>query len=389
MVLISKITLVTRNARDKVQVAVASLTQNGNSFIINRKTGQYQGKMSEQPELIIERGKAKRSVIQQAELEFNSIINKYMDKGYKKFSDITPYKFEDVRPADMDEIVPSLKSDQQGNLKPMLAKSSDKCQNSVLQKPMYCSRKLNGLRCMMKWNGEGVSTISRGGKNYNVSTSKLMEEVSAYLVDHQDIILDGELYARGHYLQEISGIARLQTWEDRCDILEYWIYDVAQGDKTFIERYEILQELQEFFENSVKIKVIDHYLTESWEQIQRLHDAWVLEGFEGLVARKPDKVYEFGKRSSTMIKVKMYQEDEFEILDYAEKLRDEDFCFIMQTSGGQVFEAKPIGTKEMKAEYIADMDNIIGKMATVKYFELSKDGTPLQAIFQAVRYDLY
>jgi hypothetical protein len=30
------------------------------------------------------------------------------------------------------------------NLKPMLAKSSDKCQNSVLDKPMWCSRKLNG-----------------------------------------------------------------------------------------------------------------------------------------------------------------------------------------------------------------------------------------------------
>ena len=88
-----------------------------------------------------------------------------------------------------------------------------------------------------------------------------------------------------------------------------------------------------------------------------------------------------------MIKVKMYQEEEFEIIDYSEKLRDEDFCFICKTKEGKVFEAKPIGTREQKSEYLEDMDNIIGKLGTVKFFEWSKDGVPLQPVFQTVRYD--
>jgi len=390
MVLISEIVLVTRNARDKIQVIIASLNQDGNSFLINRSTGQYQGKMTDQPELTIAKGKAKRSVIQQAELEFNSIINKYMDKGYKKLSTLTPMKFDDIKPSALDLLVPSMKSDQAGNLKPMLAKSSDKCQNSVLQKPMWCSRKLNGVRCMVKWNEEidEPITVSRGGKNYDVSAQIIIAELAEYLSENPNIVFDGELYVHGQFLQKISGIARLETWEPRCESLEYWVYDLAIPDKTFEERLEILKDLEEHFKDSKKIKIQEHVLTNSWEQIQRLHDKWVLDGFEGLVARKPDKEYEFGKRGSTMIKVKMYQEDEFEIIDYAEKLRDEDFCFILQTKEGIVFEAKPIGTREMKAEYIEDMDNIIGKMGTVKYFEFSEDGTPLQAIFQAVRYDL-
>lgn len=390
MVVITEIVLVTRNARDKIQVITASLSQESNVFLIHRNTGQYKGKITQQPVLIIERGKAKRSVIEQAELEFNSIINKYMDKGYKKLSSLTSTPFDELSEEELNELVSSLKTDQSGNLKPMLAKSSDKVQNSVLDKPMFCSRKLNGVRCMMRWSDEDqkVITISRGGKNYNNSTSHITKELTEYLKDNPEIILDGELYIHGKYLQTISGIARLETWEPRCDELEYWIYDLAIPNKVFTDRLVKLTDVEIIAEKSTKIKVLEHILTDSWSKIQKLHDKWVAEGFEGLVARKPDKFYEFGKRGSTMIKVKMYQEDEFEIIDFSEKLRDEDFCFICQTKDGVVFEAKPIGTREMKDEYLNDMDNIIGKMGTVKYFEMSKEGTPLQAIFQAVRYDL-
>lgn len=390
MVLISEIILVTRNARDKIQVAIASLNQDGNTFIINRSTGQYQGKMTEQPELIIEKGKAKRSVIQQAELEFNSIISKYLDKGYKKLSGLTSQKFEEIKPLEMNELVSTLKTDTNGNLKPMLAKSSDKCQNSVLQKPMWCSRKLNGVRMMDKYRVDldSLMTVSRGGKNYDVSATSINEELYEYLKEHPNLVFDGELYVHGMHLQTISGIARLQTWEPRCEQLQYWIYDLAIPDMTFEDRLVLLKEAQEYFKDSKKIKVLDHVLTTSWGQIQDLHNKWVEEGFEGLVARKPDKFYEFGKRGSTMIKVKMYKDDEFEIIDYAEKLREEDFCFICKTKEGVVFEAKPTGSRELKTWYIENMDDIIGRMGTVKFFEYSKEGTPLQAIFQAVRYDL-
>lgn len=380
--------LVTRNARDKVQVVITELDQSGNSFIIRRTTGQYQGKMINQPELLIEKGKAKRSVIQQADLEYNSIINKYLDKGYKKLSSLTPKKFEELTSEEIDNLVPTIKSDSSGNLKPMLAKSYDKCQNSVLNKPMFCSRKLNGVRCMIKLDDDGnVTTVSRGGKNYNVSAQKIMKEVEPFLKAHPDYILDGELYRHGHYLQELSGIARLQEWEDRCEILEYWIYDIASDKIQFNERYDMLMDMQDEFKDLKKVKVIDHELTNSWDEIQRLHDKWVKEGYEGLVARKPDKVYEFGKRGSTMIKVKQYQDDEFTIIDYKDGLRDEDFCFICETKDGKPFAAKPIGDRELKAEYIKNIDDIIGKKGTVKFFEISKDGLPQQPIFQAVRYD--
>ena len=386
---VNELYLVSRNARDKVQVVLTTLDQNGNTFVIKRITGQYNGKMTDQPLLVIEKGKAKRSVIEQANLEYNSIINKYLDKGYKKLSDLTNKKLSELSEEELDLIVPSLKSDSNGNLKPMLAKSSNDCQNSVLDKPKRCSKKLNGVRCMMKWDSEknDVVTVSRGGKNYDIASTEIRKELYDFFSSNQNIILDGELYKHGIHLQTISGIARKKTWDEKCNQLEFWIYDIADSSLTFEERYDILEDLRlNKLKDLHKVKVLEHFLTNSWIEIKTLHDKWISEGYEGLVARKLDKVYEFGKRSSTMIKVKEYKDDEFKIVDYKDGLRDEDFCFICETKDGKLFSAKPIGDRELKTWYMNNINDIIGLYGKVKYFELSKDGIPQQTIFQAVRY---
>lgn len=385
MVVLQDIYLVARNARDKVQQIRAKLMQEGNIFVIQRITGQYLGKQTEQPELIIDKGKAKRSTLEQAELQFNSIINKYLDKGYKKISDLTKTPFEDISESEMNNLVPSIKTDSNGFLKPMLAKDSNKCQTSVLNKRLLCSTKLNGVRCLMQFSEGKIHAISRGGKEYNVPTTLIREALEDFFKEHPSVILDGELYNHGHHLQELSGIARLKEWEDRCNILEYWIYDIADSTKTFEERLEFLMLLKDKLKGISKIKVIDHIETNSFKEIQDLHNKWVKEGYEGLVARKPNSTYQFGKRGSDMIKVKEYMEQEFEIIDYKDGLRDEDFCFILQTEDGKPFAAKPIGDRELKDRYLRDIDEIIGKQGTVKFFEWSREGVPQQPIFQVVR----
>ena len=52
-----------------------------------------------------------------------------------------------------------------------------------------------------------------------------------------------------------------------------------------------------------------------------------VKGFEGVVIRNPSKLYGFGKRTNDMIKIKEYQDAEFEITGISEGLRDEDMCF--------------------------------------------------------------
>ena len=318
-------------------------------------------------------------------MEFNSIVKKYKDKGYKDIKELTNIPFDKISIADMDSVVPTIKTDSDGFMKPQLAKDSNKVQSSVLNKPMDCSRKLDGVRCMMLTKEEEIRSISRGGKDYDVSSKHIQDELAEFFIKNPTIILDGELYNHGHHLQELSGIARLKTWEPRCLKLEYWIYDIADANLTFEQRHARLKELEEEFKDMEYVKVIEHIRTESYAEIQALHTKWVEEGYEGLVARKPAAKYAFGKRGSNMIKVKEYMEEEFEIIDYVDGLRDEDFCFILETKEGKTFKAKPVGDRALKAQYMEDMDTIIGKSGTVKFFDWTIDGIPSQPIFQVIR----
>lgn len=389
MVLVNNTVLVIRNARDKVQTSEFYLEQHGNSYIIKRFTGQFGGKITEQPQKVIEQGKVKRSVLQQAELEYNSLVKKSMDKGYKKLSDLTKTKFSDITAEELDTIVPRLKTDANGEIKPQLAKSYTDCTPNIFEKPMWCSRKLDGVRCMMRYDQENevIKTISRGGKDYDAATTHLRENETLIELfkKYPDLILDGELYYHGWSLQKISGTCRLQNWEERCGKIEYWIYDFVDDTKTFNVRLDSLMDFESYFENESQIVIVEHKLLTGWANVKKYHDKFVNEGFEGLVARKSDKKYAPGKRNSDWIKVKDYKDSEFEIVGIEEGLRDEDMCFTLKTNKGKIFKAKPIGPRELKYEYLDNWQDYVGKMATVKYFAMSEDGIPTQPVLKSIR----
>lgn len=70
--------------------------------------------MSQQPLITITKGKVKRTLEEQALLQYNSIIKKYLDKGYKKIDMI-----EEI---DLEKVVPKQVTDTVGIAKPMLCK---------------------------------------------------------------------------------------------------------------------------------------------------------------------------------------------------------------------------------------------------------------------------
>ena len=392
--------LITLNSRGKVQVVDLLLKQLMTYFEIHRVTGQLGGKQTIQPVITISQGKAKRTPIQQAELEYNSHMKKYLDKGYKKLSEFTNKSFSECTEPELLEFLGSHKTNSQGIPKPMLAQQSDKASPNVFEKSWYVSRKLDGVRCLLYYKDGEILSASRGGTDYDVPTSDIRQNkvLLEWFKQNPTFILDGELYSHGQSLQRLSGIARLKTWEDRCDILEYWIYDIV-SEKIFEERYNILMDLQELLENEIKVQVIDHYLLSGWMTIKKTHDDFVKEGYEGLVMRNPNKEYGIGKRSSLyMIKLKEYKDDTFTVVGWIPGLRPiDDMVFILALHGHEKdsifndknsFKAKPMGDLEIKKEFIENIDNLIGTKADVKYFNFSEDGIPTQPTFKAFRYDI-
>ena len=369
-------------------------------FVIRRKTYQYGGKVTVQPEIWIYKGKVKRTVSEQARLEYNSHLKKYTDKGYKLLPSSIKINNAVAVEAFVEEHLGNGVTDSNGFKKHMLAKQADKVATSVFDKIKYWygSRKIDGVRCSFYWKDGEVRTASRGGGDYDASTSFMRHnpKLIQFFEEHPDIVLDGELYKHGKSLQQISGAARLEKDTAGMDWLEYYIYDVMDSTKTFEERLDILHDItdelnlgfnpeREWDDGELKFQIVPQETVVGWANIQKLHDKYVGEGFEGIVIRDPSKVYNFGGRTNAMIKVKMYKDAEFEIVGYSEGLRPEDMVFVCKTKEGKEFEAKPMGPRELKWEYLDRMDEIIGKMATVKYFYLSDEGCPLQPVLKCIR----
>lgn len=393
--------LISRDNKGKIRVVEMSThwDEEQHAFGIYRVTYQYQGKRVEQPPIYIKIGKAARTLKEQVELEYRSNMKKYLDKGYKLLDRI----LEDYSEDELNEIIGNVVTDSSGFAKHMLAKQADKVKDSSIEK-VNCwavSRKIDGVRCSFYWKDGEVKSASRGGGDYDASTYQIREHPALIklLSEHPDWVLDGELYKHGKSLQQISGAARMEKTAGGCDWLEYYIYDVMIPDVPFENRLQCLTDITELLnlsfiperewqKDELRVQIVPHILVvgaNKKKQIMTLHDMYVSEGWEGCVARDVSKPYKYGGRGQEMVKFKMYQDAEFEITGISEGLREEDMCFTLVTEDGIEFKAKPMGSRELKQQYRNDLQNLIGKMATVKYFYLSDDGTPLQPVFKAIR----
>ena len=118
----------------------------------------------------------------------------------------------------------------------------------------------------------------------------------------------------------------------------------------FSDRLEILKQLQkelnlgfdpnrEWEEGELQMQLVPQEKVSGYENIMKLHDQYVSEGWEGVVCRNPDKEYDFGKRTNDMLKFKFYKDAEFEITGLSEGLREEDMCFTLITEDGIEFKA--------------------------------------------------
>jgi len=385
-----KITLYNIDSKGKTRFVSFSLLDlpGVTGKIITRDSGLLGGTVVPQPDIIIKVGKANRTLEEQAQLEFKALISKARDKGYK----------------DTIEELGTSKTDSKGNRKPQLAKdprgkipddiSEEKAREIIISriekiikgKKGYMSKKLDGIRMTAREEKDQKLTSSRGGKDYNTISVKMLADpcVSTFFEKYPDYQLDGEIYVHGKTLDEISGHTRKKEWvEARHANLQFWIFDIVADNLTFEERLKILNEIQPETDSVI---IVEHVEVHSVDEIMALHDKWVAMGFEGGIWREAEAEYKEGK-DARMIKIKLMQDAEFEIVGANEGLRPEDMVFVMKTENGLTFEAKPVGSAVTRISYLENIDKLIGKKATIKFFHLSPKGVPNLPIFKHIRPD--
>ena len=372
-------------------------------YIIQRSYGQVQGKNTLSPAIIVDKTKQKRNWKEQYTLQFNSEVKKFLDKGYVEVEKHpNEYTLDELQ-----SIFGDVKTNQYGVIKPQLAKQADKVTNpKIFDKEWLISRKLDGVKALFYYKDGEIHTASRGGEDYDPATTHLREDpkLLKFFETHPTVILDGELFVRGKTLQQISGAARMEKNAVDCDWLEYWIYDCYDTyvpDIVASVRYRFLVEICEYYdipmylsikddEHNVPIRLLLHEYVEGWDNMKKLHDKWVAEGFEGAVITDPSKPYKPGSRCNNLIKIKQYKSEDFMVVGYKLGLRgSEDMTFTCALGDGRTFEAMPVGDRATKAEYVKNFDNKYrGHKAECTFFNYSDDGIPTQPKLRIFRFDL-
>lgn len=380
------VTAIARDTKSKCRVVEIWTEFKNGIYLIHRKSGLVSGKKVEAPDLEITKGKVKRTLDEQCELEFNSLVKKYLDKGYK---DIKELGLTELTEESAEEALPTEKTDQNGAKKVMLCKVLDKTNKKLTDKQWYGSYKHDGVRMLLFMRDGEVHTSSRGGGDYDIPATyiRLDPYVCTLFNINPDLILDGELYRHGWSLQKLSGLARKETLEEDHKELCFHCYDIVDENSPFKERVKKLEEIRNNCPNTSKLIIIEQRLISGLDQIMDMHNEAISNGYEGLVIKDPDKEYKCGARDNRCLKIKEFVDNEYKILGLVEGLRDEDMCFLMETEEGYQFKAKPVGDRSQKQWYREHIDELIGKMGTVKHFGMTQTETPVPnlPVFKAVR----
>lgn len=398
-------TLISKDSKGKIRVVEISYEGNETTriYTIYRYTGQFEGKMIKQPEIIVDKGKATRNIHEQVELQFNALVKGYKDKGYIELeNEIDNYNSEELY-----QLLGESPTGSNGIVKPMLAKPADKVtKTTIFNKTWIASRKIDGLRCIIYLgNDDKLHTSSRGATNYDSAMFEILTHPTLIKLfkNNKGLMLDGECYHHGYTLQQINSIARTQKIAKDLEVLQFYWYDIVDLNNPFKSRLakmkSIAEELKEygseigwepdriFKENELRIQFVPQVEVSGWDNMMKLHNEYVSEGWEGLVIRDPERPYKPNGRTNDMIKIKQYQSEEFLIVGYELGLRgSEDMVFVLETSDGIKFKAKPHGDREQKQWYIDNFEQeCLNRYAITKFFYLSEDRVPLQPSVAAIR----
>lgn len=422
-------------------------SENGNKVRLKYTYGLYSGRKTTSYSDYIEPkniGKRNQTTIEeQAKKEANSIFERQKKKGYKTIYEILKgtkeFEEDSVRVSNnvlnetyvglniLDKYLPMYNTDANNASKPM------KCQKFQIGKmsyPAICQPKINGVRCIIMYD-----TVTTGDGLFATTEEKVVirsKEGIIYHIKHiedeflefyksgltllhpavegefkvKNIIFDGELYIKNKPVTTIGGAARNINNEYHKD-LKFVCFDLAIEDynnedrdnlryKIFLERIKSympkhIEDHVRFINTPYSIINLTTHIVNSDEEVLEYRDRCIKEGYEGCVVRDMKAEYGFGQRPKWIMKCKTFDDSEFEILDIKcrgnayDKVGFTIIYLLKNDINDLQFECNGMGTVEEKLNIYNHREEHIGKKATVKFYERTKNGLPFHANVVAIR----
>lgn len=344
------------------------IEKSSRGYIIHTEHGIKGKTITQDKGLLISEGKASRSLEEQVELQYNSIVKKKIDKGYT------------TNASGINKSLP---------VKPMLAQNYEKHKKKI-KFPAIAQPKLDGVRCLIRVQDGEVRLLSRLGKPFSYM-DHIREAVLAIKLP-QDIVLDGELFSETLHFQTVVGLVKRKKNNDedrnllkKIKFNAFDLMHLSTPDMPFIDRWNLLDKLVKKDKQGV-LKIVPIYPLKSDTDVQTMLSQFLQNGDEGIMIRNEQSVYEH-KRSYHLQKYKKFFDAEYEIVG-AEQGQGNAIgtvIWICKNSEGREFKVRPKGTRAERTKMYKDRASYVGKYLTVKYQELTPDKIPRFPVGIAVR----
>ena len=262
-------------------------------------------------------------------------------------------------------------------LAPMLAEKYEDFLEAIDWRTAFVQPKLDGHRCLARNEDGKIVLYSRKG-----TVIDTMGHIAELLNDvlQPGETFDGELFVQGVAFQKIASAIRNSKKAGALDPsrVQYHIYDTTQSGG-FGNRYSEMREKVKRLPRSIIVPVKTIKVA-TLDEVLSFQADCLADGYEGAMVRHGDREYQAGKRSCDLLKVKTFQDAEFEIVAVSEGRNTHlgmaiFTCVVHGTNA--VFDVLAPGTHEEKRAAWAAKDTLVGRKLTVKFQEWTTTTPPV------------
>lgn len=266
--------------------------------------------------------------------------------------------------------------------KPMLAcKFDDRVKYITPEDKLFINPKLDGFRGIFDRNTRKLYSRSR---KEIVSVPHLNRALSEATKNLSVQYVDCELYSHDmpfNQVQSLLGKTK-NVDEEKALKISAHVFD-CMSDEVFEERYKEICKIQE----NDHVEIVPAIETQL-DTIRESAVQYIDDGYEGIMIRLNNKPYEY-KRSSDLLKYKLFSDEEFECVGYESQKNNENkvgaFTFI--TEDGKEFKARPKMSEEERDGVWQQRDSYIGQWGKVVFQEKSEDNIPRFPVLISFRED--
>lgn len=319
-----------------------------------------------------------RNIYEQSQIEINNRYLKKHREGYRAKDEPPPLKG------------------------PMLAHKYEHGKTK-LDYPVGCTVKLDGIRCLIRKQGDKLQYRSRNNKEYTHLT--LFDPSITALFDllPPGVELDGEMFSEDLTFNQISSVFRKEVNTNNEDLrkyIKYYVFDCNLA-MPYEQRWGLLIKsyisMCKTFSGDNMVRVVNTFWAKDHDALMEFHRFSMSKGYEGTMIRAlyssnpTPKGYELSLyksgRKKNILKLKDIEEEEGEIIGVEEGKGRERGIALMNVKDprGNVFLVRPAATFETRKVWFDNPETIIGKKMTYHYQNLSETGVPRFAVGKEIR----